>query len=109
MTWEIGALMNSYADIKKSEEYSNLSYDEREKIEENYAKAIELTVKENCGIILPIDECIEWVKGGSIIDYDGFGELLDEDGKEIGGMTCNASYLQKAKEAGACFVAWYNK
>ena len=60
-------------------------------------------------MIMPIDMCFDWVKSKSITDYDGVGDLLDKDGKEIGDMCCDASFLQKAKENGACFVAWYNK
>ena len=106
MTWEVGVLMNSFA--KKIELHKG-NYDEKEALEELYAQAIELTVKDNCGLIMPIDECIDWVSSGSINDFDGSGDLLDENGKEIGDMCCNVAFLEKAKENGAVFVAWYNK
>lgn len=112
LTWEIGVLMNSYAEKIKPLETEKYDYEkerQKEALEELYAQAIELTVKDDCGLIIPIDECIDWVSDGSIIDYDGHGYLLDENGKEIGGMHCDVSFLQKAKENGACFVAWYNK
>lgn len=112
MTWEIGVLMNAYAEKIKSLETDKFDFEkheQKEALEEIYAQAIELTAKDDCGLIMPIDECIDWVKSGSIIDYDGHGYLLDKDGEKIGGMHCNVSFLQKAKESGACFVAWYNK
>lgn len=96
--WEIGVLLDTYAETDKSEEMQTL-----------YARAIELTVKDNCGLTMPIDLAIDWVSRGSITDYDGFGRLLDEDGEEIGEMECDVTFLQKAKENNACYVAWYNK
>ena len=112
MTWEIGVLMNTYAEKIKPLEIDKFDYEkheQKEALEELYAQAIELTVKDDCGLIMPIDDCIDCVKEGSIIDYDGHGYLLDKDGEKIGGMCCNASFLQKSKEKGAVFVAWYNK
>jgi hypothetical protein len=112
MTWEIGVLINSYAEKIKPLETEKYDYEkerQKEALEELYAQAIELTVKDDCGLIIPIDECIAWVKSGSIVDYDGHGYLLDKDGKRCGGMCCSVSVLQLAKENGAHFVAWYNK
>ena len=57
----------------------------------------------------PIVTIDTWVKTGSIIDYDGHGYLLDKYGERIDYMCCDVSFLEKAKENGACFVAWYNK
>lgn len=112
MTWEIGVLMNAYAEKIKPLEADRFDCEkdkQKEALEEVYAQAIELTVKDDCGLIMPIDECIEWVESGLIIDYDGYGYLLDKDGVEITRMCCNVSLLQDAKNKGACFVAWYNK
>ena len=112
MTWEIGVLMNAYAEkikLLETDKFDYEKHEQKEALEEIYAQAIELTVKDDCGLIMPIDECIEWVKSGSIIDYDGHGYLLDKDGEEMARMCCNVSFLQKAKKDRACFVAWYNK
>ena len=106
-TWEIGVLMAGCRDELNKLEPND--WKNKETIEDLYAQAIELTVKDNCGLIMPIDECIDWVICGSIIDYDGHGYLLDKDGERIGSMHCDASFLVEAKENGACFVAWYNK
>lgn len=111
-TWDICVLMDTCKE--KVEPYHSEIYDYKkekikEEIEELYAKAIELTVKNGCGLIMPIDMAIDWVSAGSIIDYDGFGYLLDKNGEEIGDMRCSVSFLKKAKENNACFVAWYNK
>lgn len=104
-TWEIGVLMNAYAENKKQ----LASYSEKETLKELYAQAIELTVKNGFGIILPIDKCINWVSDKSIIDYDGHGYLLDKDGEKIDSMCCDVEFLKRAKDDGAQFVAWYNK
>lgn len=106
-TWEIGVLMAQCRDeLDKLEpnDWNNI-----EKIEDLYAQAIELTVKDDCGLIMPIDMCIDWVNCNSINDFDGSGDLLDKNGEVIGCMHCNTYFLKKAKEDGACFVAWYNK
>lgn len=112
LTWEIGVLLNDYADRIKpleTEKFDYEKYHQNEALEELYAKAIELNCKKGYGLIMPIDTCVDWVIRGGINDYDGSGDLLDKDGEEIGYMRCDESFLQKAKENGACFVAWYNK
>ena len=112
LTWEIGVLMNDYADRRKSletEKFDYEKYQQKEALKILYAQAIELNCKNSYGLIMPIDMCIDWVTQESIIDYDGTGYLLDKDGERIGGMRCSVSFLKKAKEKGACFVAWYNK
>jgi hypothetical protein len=112
LTWEIGVLMKSYAEKIKPLETEKYDYEkerQKEALEELYAQAIELNCKQGYGLIMPIDECIDWVESGSIIDYDGHGYLLDKDGERIGGMRCDVSFLENAKENSACFVAWYNK
>lgn len=112
MTWEIGVLIDSYAEKVRpleSEQFDYMKYQMKEDLQDTYSKAIELTMKDNCGLIMPIDECINWVEGGSINDYDGHGYLLDKDGEKIGSMRCNVDFLLRAKEGGAYFVAWYNK
>ena len=112
LTWYIGVLMNAYADSIKPLETKKLDYggcEREESLEELYAQAIELTCKENCGLIMPIDMCIDWVESTSITDYDGHGYLLDKNGERIGSMRCSVSFLQSAKEKEAVFVAWCNK
>ena len=111
-TWEIGVLMDTYAEEiepLKSEKYDFEKEEQKEKIEKLYAQAIELTAKKGYGLTMPIDMAIGWVKRGSIIDFDGIGYLVDKNGKEFKEMECDVSFLQRAKENGACFVAWYNK
>lgn len=110
MSWKIGALMNAYH--QKLEELGSdiiISLQQEEELEETYAKAIELTCKKGFEFIMPIDMAITWVEGFLITDYDGSGELLDENGEGIDGMWCDVDFLKKAKEKGACFVAWCNK
>lgn len=106
-TWEIGVLMAQCHDELNKLEPND--WNNKEKIEDLYAQAIELTAKNNCGLIMPIDMCIDWVKSGGIIDYDGHGYLLNENGHVMDSMCCDVDFLKEAKEEGACFVAWYNK
>ena len=112
-TWEIGVLMDSYAtNLQIIQERPFVGYEryvQKDKLKATYLKAIELTIKDDCGLIMPIDMCIEWVKDGSIIDYDGTGYLLDNEGTRLRYMRCDISFLHTAKEEGAAFVAWYNK
>lgn len=112
LTWEIGALMNDYAERIKSleaEKFNHDKYEQKETLKTLYAQAIELNCKKDYGLIMPMDMCITWVAQGAISDYDGIGRLLDKDGEVICDMRCSVSFLKKAKEKGACFVAWYNK
>lgn len=111
-TWEIGVLLNKYADKRKSLEtdvFDLEKYKQQEALEELYAQAIELTCKNGYGFVMPIDDFIRSVSSGGFNDYDGAGDLLDKDGEEIDEVYCEMLFLQKAKEDGACFVAWYNK
>jgi hypothetical protein len=110
-TWEIGVLLNEYADKRKSLETDSFDwekYEQQEALEELYAQAIELTCKKGYGLVMPIDDFIKSVCSGGINDYDGTGDLLDKDGEEIDEVCCGMLFLQNAKENGACFVAWYN-
>lgn len=112
LTWEIGALMNDYSNRIKpleTKEFDYEKYKQKEALEELYAQAIELNCKKGYGLIAPIDMCIDMVTNESITDYDGIGELLNKDGEIIGAMRCDVSFLKRAKENGAYFVAWYNK
>ena len=112
MTWEIGVLVNDYVNRIKpleTKEFDYEKYEQKEALKKLYAQAIELNCKKGYGLIMPIDMCIDWVTKKSIIDYDGTGYLLDKDGERIGSMRCDVSFLKRAKENGACFVAWYNK
>lgn len=113
LTWEIGVILNDYVDklkiLEAEESDKREKYRKKEALEELYAQAIELTVKDNCGLIMPIDDFIDSVKTGSIMDYDGCGYLINKDGERIGSLYCDVSFLLGAKDGGAVFVAWYNK
>lgn len=107
LKWEIGVLLNFYANnVKDVDKYD---YDKREKIKTLYAQAILLNVEHGYGLYLPIDDFIDWVDEGYLLDYDGFGKLLDANGKEIGNSKCKVSFLKQAKKLGAVYVAWFNK
>ena len=107
MNWEIGVLINSYTD-EKNQTNSNDWY-VLEALEDVYSKAIELTCRENCGLIMPMDMAIEWVDSGFIVDYDGMGYALDSDGNRIKAICCDVDFLEECKKDGAVFMAWYNK
>lgn len=112
LTWEIGVLMNDFAEKIKPLETEKFDHDkceQRKALKVLYAQAIELNYKKGYGLIMPVDMCIAWVAKGFINDYDGTGDLLDKNGETIGNMRCSVSFLRKSKEKGAYFVAWYNK
>lgn len=112
LTWEIGVLMDAYAE-KTRESYSSEDATEHykliRKLREDYSKAIELTCRASYGIIMPIDMTIDWVREEMITNEDGIGYVLDSDGNKIKTMSCNIDFLEKCKKDGACFIAWYNK
>ena len=93
----------------ETEEFDYDKYEQKEVLKTLYAQAIELNCKKGYGLIMPMDMCIAWVEQGAINDYDGIGKLLNKDGEVMSNMRCSVSFLEKAKEKGACFVAWYNK
>ena len=112
MTWEIETIMNFYVDnILKNRSIKNIMerITKDDYIGEVCSQAIELTCRENCGLIMPIDMAIEWVDGGSIVDYDGMGYALDGDGNRIKAICCDVDFLEECKKDGAVFMAWYNK
>lgn len=107
LKWEIGVLLNCYAEkINKVDKHD---FREQDKLKELYSKAVILNVKHGYGLFYPIDDFIEDVSGGGIIDYDGIGYLLNENGDEIGLSRCNVKFLEDAKSNGAIYVAWFNK
>ena len=109
--WEVEVLLGTYVDEIKPYETEEYDYEKNkiiEEITELYVEAIIRTVENRCGIIMPIDMAIDWVSRGSIIDYDGHGFLITDEGeKEY--IECSVSFLEEAKEKGVKFVSWYNK
>ena len=93
----------------KTNQFDFTDYIKRKELLEIYAKAIELTCKNNSGLIMPISMCINWIEDEFITDYDGFGYLLNEKGERVDKMCCNKYFLQKAERHKAVFVHWYNK
>ena len=104
-TWALGCLMRNYIEELKT----CVNQYQKNEAEDRYAEAAELTVKENCGFIMPINMFIRWVDDGSLIDYDGMGYLLDAAGERTGYSRCDVAFLEKAKKNGTVFIAWYNK
>lgn len=107
LKWEIGVLLDCYTDRANKLDEDN--FREQDKLRDLYAAAIILNVKHGYGLFYPIDDFIEDVRGGGIIDYDGIGYLLDADGNRIGPSRCNIKFLEDAKFNGAVYVAWFNK
>ena len=106
-TWEIEVLINSYAEEKKKINESDWRAEEA--LSDIYARAIELTAREQCGLYMPVNMFIEWVEDGNIIDYDGSAYACDSNGNRIGSTHCNVKHINSMIEKGAIFVAWYNK
>lgn len=105
LNYEIKTLLDCFARrVEGMDDYS----EEYEAMQGLYAQAIILNVKEGFGLFYPIDDFIEEVRCGCIIDYDGIGYLLDKDGNHLKGIQCNSEWLEHQKPQ-AVFVAWYNK
>jgi hypothetical protein len=104
---EVGVLLNSYAN--RINKVDKNDFKEQDRLEELYAKAIILNVKYGYGLFYPIDDFIEDVRCGGIMNYDGIGYLLDVDGNELGSVNCNVKFLEDAKKNGAVYVSWFNK
>ena len=105
--WELGVLLNCYA--ARAKDIDEYDYESLERLKDIYSQAILLNVKHGYGLFYPIDDFIEDVECGGIIDYDGIGYLLDFDGNEIDHVICNVPFLEEAKANGAVYVAWFNK
>jgi hypothetical protein len=105
--WQLGVLLDCYA--SRSAKLDPHDFDGWRKLKDLYAQAIILNVRHGYGLFYPIDDFIEDVRGGGIMDYDGMGDLLDADGNELGYVRCNVKFLEKAKADGAVYVAWFNK
>jgi hypothetical protein len=56
--------------------------------------------------IMEMNEFIEDVERGCIIDYDGFGEYLSDDGVKSGNLILEPDVL---RNSGYNYVLWYNK
>lgn len=107
LRWEIGVLMNCYAD--RINQVDKHDFRKRGQLKDLYAQAIILNVKYGYGLFYPIDDFIEEVDGGGIVDYDGIGYLLDADGNQIAPSRCSVKFLEEAKANGAVYVSWFNK
>ena len=55
---------------------------------------------------VPIEEFIEWVEDGSVIDYDGFGFLCDGENVLQEYIELDPDWL---REQDVPFICWYNK
>lgn len=106
-TWEIEVLINSYAEEKKKINESDWRAEEA--LSDIYARAIELTAREKCGLYMPVNMFIKWVEDGSVVDYDGSAYAYDTDGNRIGVTCCDVEHVNEMIGKGAVFVAWYNK
>ena len=107
LTWEIGVLLQRYAN--RANKLDKHNFDEKDRLKKLYAKAILLNVEHGYGLFYPIDDFTDAVSDGCYIDYDGIGYLLDVDGNRIGPSRCNVKFLEAAKSNGAVYVSWFNK
>ena len=105
--WEIGVLLRCYTN--RINELGEFNFRKKDELNELYAKAIIMNVNHGYGLFYPIDDFIDDVRGGGIINYDGIGYLLDTNGDEIGRVDCDVRFLENAKTNGAVYVSWFNK
>ena len=102
--WELSCLASAWEEEK---EENNFIKDE-DNINNLYARAICLQVKEDCGFIMPSHMFYKWVKCGSLTDYDGYGYFLNWEGYEQEYIQCRTSWLEDKIEQYP-FVIWFNK
>lgn len=109
-TFAIKQIMAFYA--KQQEKLSKgtkAEYDSVYDLATDAAHAIQLTVKHDLGMVMPLPMALQWVTQEYITDYDGTGYFLDENGDRLTGMCCSKAALKRAQKNGACFVEWFNK
>ena len=62
------------------------------------------------GALMTRDEWLESVRDGSFIDYDGYGSMLTEEGKFIGGNIRPSSALKTLTlHPNTAYILWYNR
>jgi hypothetical protein len=100
--WEIKSILDYFIETYRC--IDDYDFNQQDFLTYKCSRAIELTCQDD-GFVMPIEMFREWVKVGSITDYDGFGYFLDYEGNRLDGDIFNKSY----HPADALLVAWYNK
>ena len=100
--WKIRNILDYFKEAYRC--IDDYDFDQQDFLTNNCSRAIELTCQGD-GFVMPIEMFNEWIKVGSITDYDGFGYFLDYEGNRLDGDVFNRFY----HPADALFVAWYNK
>lgn len=78
-TWEMMTIVEEFErQTKNMDKYSK----EYETLKEEFAQMLRIQVL-NFGLIMTIDEFIESVETGSLVSYDGSGELLEKTVKRV--------------------------
>lgn len=104
-TWEMMTIVEEFErQTKNMDKYSK----EYETAKEEFAQMLRIQVL-NFGLIMTIDEFIESVETGSLVSYDGSGELLEKDGKKSGERVRFDVDWLKAQKDKYKYVCWYNK
>ena len=107
LEWAVGTLLRCYAN--RVNELGEWNFRKKDELNELYSKAIIMNVQYGYGDFYPIDDFMDDVEGGGIMNYDGIGYLLDANGNEIDQVDCNLEFLEDAKANGAVYVSWFNK
>lgn len=109
-TFAIKQIMDFYAkQQEKLVKGAKAEYDSISALATQAAQAIQLTVKHDLGMVMPLPMARQWVEQEYITDYDGNGQFLDENGDRLTEMCCSLPALKRAQKNGACFVEWFNK
>jgi len=70
----------------------------------------EVSVEGRQGALMTRDAWVEAVENGSFIDYDGYGSMLTEQGKFIGGNIRPSSAAARLVEyPKTAYILWYNR
>ena len=73
------------------------------------ANAMWIISQKGYGDIYMIDDFLELVEEGYVIDYDGSGHWCDDEGNELGSIRCDVDWLKENKPEDAKFILWFNK
>lgn len=82
---------------------------DNEKLRYQAANAALIVAKIGFGDCYLISDFIEQVKDLSLMDYDGQGEWVDNQGDSLGSIRCDVKWLEENQPDSAAFIMWYNK
>jgi hypothetical protein len=99
-------LRQFFRDFKECEEINS---NEAEILFNKAAHAALINAKHKCGMCMTYENFYDSVFFGGLIDYDGFGYFVDNEGNKIKDVYCDCDWLNENRPENCNFVMWYNK